>query len=119
MNKCGNAYCEENGKHKFSDGFYYCDVCIHEFVYDECDPDPCKARAEYLSGKMSMIDKMETQMTEFFLINYSPMNETVWDCYSVVQCLAVATDISFELRTKGFRTNVQSILIDEDGRVKL
>ena len=58
-------------------------------------------------------------MTEFFLINYSPMDETVWDCYSVVQCLAVATDISFELRTKGFRTNVQSILVDEDGRVKL
>ena len=43
---CGNAYCEEKGTHKHSDGFHYCDECIHEHVYDECDPDPCKAFAE-------------------------------------------------------------------------
>jgi len=40
MAECGNAYCEEKGIHKHSDGFYYCDECIHEFVYDEHDPDP-------------------------------------------------------------------------------
>lgn len=49
MTECGNAYCEEKGIHKHSDGFHYCDECIHEHVYDEHDPDPCKARAEYLS----------------------------------------------------------------------
>ena len=58
-------------------------------------------------------------MTELFLINYSPRDETLWECYSVVQCLATATDIAFELSTKGFRTNVQSVLLDDYGRISV
>ena len=47
---CANEYCEEKGIHECY-GFHYCDECIHEHVYDECDPDPCKAKAEYISER--------------------------------------------------------------------
>jgi|TARA_R100000482_G_scaffold114957_1_gene57830 hypothetical protein len=41
---CANEYCEEKGIHECY-GFYYCDECIDEHVYDECDPDPVKKKA--------------------------------------------------------------------------
>ena len=45
MTECGNEYCEEKDIHKYN-GFHYCNECIHEHVYDECDPDPCGAKTE-------------------------------------------------------------------------
>ena len=57
-------------------------------------------------------------MTETFLVNYT-INNIEWTCHMATHSLAVATDVSQELRTLGYRVNVQSILIDEDGRVKL
>ena len=66
-----------------------------------------------------MIDKMGTQMTEVFLVNYAHSDSAEWTCHEATHSLAVATDIAHELRTLGYRVNVQSILIDEDGRVKL
>ena len=57
-------------------------------------------------------------MTEVFLVNYT-INSIEWTCHMATHSLAVATDVTQELRTLGYRVNVQSILIDEDGRVKL
>ena len=59
----------------------------------------------------------DLKMTELFLVLYSPKDETLWECYSTVHDLSVAADISLELNTKGFRTNVQSVLLDEYGQV--
>lgn len=56
-------------------------------------------------------------MTELFLILYSPKDEAIWECYSTVHDLSVAADISLELNTKGFRTNVQSVLLDAYGQI--
>jgi len=71
-------------------------------------------------------------MTEVFLVNYTTIpsptedllgwcnNETgEWACHHMTHSLAVASAKARELRTLGYRVNVQSILIDEDGRVKL
>ena len=58
-------------------------------------------------------------MTETFLINYALADDAEWTCHMATHSLAVATDVAHDLRTEGYRVNVQSILIDEDGRVKL
>jgi len=57
-------------------------------------------------------------MTEVFLVNYT-INSIEWTCHMATHSLAVATDVSQELRGMGYRVNVQSVLIDEDGRIKL
>ena len=56
--------------------------------------------------------------TETSLVNYT-INNIEWTCHMATHSLAVATDVAHDLRTAGYRVNVQSILIDEDGRVKL
>jgi len=56
--------------------------------------------------------------TELFLVVYSPKDEVAWECYSAVHDLSVAADLSLELNAKGYRTNVQSILLNEHGRVE-
>ena len=58
-------------------------------------------------------------MTEVFLINYTHADDAEWTCHMATHSLGVATDVSHELRTLGYRVVVQSVLIDEDGRVKL
>ena len=58
-------------------------------------------------------------MTEVFLVNYAHADSAEWTCHMATHSLAVATDVSQELRTLGYRVNVQSVLIDEDGKVKL
>jgi len=62
-------------------------------------------------------------MTEVFLVNYSHSSlvefENEWSCYHMTHSLAIASAKARELRDMGYRVNVQSVLIDEDGRVKL
>jgi hypothetical protein len=60
-------------------------------------------------------------MTEIFLVNYTPTPHLAdkWACHHMTHALEIASAKARELRTLGYRVNVQSILIDEDGRVKL
>jgi len=57
-------------------------------------------------------------MTEVFLINYT-INSIEWTCYRRTHSLATASAYAKELRTLGYRVNVQSVLINEDGKVEL
>ena len=58
-------------------------------------------------------------MTEVFLINYTHSDSAEWACYRMTHSLATASAYAKELRKIGYRANVQSVLIDEDGRVKV
>lgn len=58
-------------------------------------------------------------MTEVFLVNYTHSDNAEWACHHMTHSLAIATEKAKELRYMGYRVNVQSVLIDEDGRVKL
>lgn len=58
-------------------------------------------------------------MTEVFLVNYTHDKSDEWTCHQATHSLAVATEISRDLRDIGYLVNVQSVLIDEDGRIKL
>lgn len=64
-------------------------------------------------------------MTEIFLVNYNAgviageNDEYMWLCNLTTPSLADATESADNLRKFGYTVNVQSILIDEDGRVKL
>ena len=63
-------------------------------------------------------------MTEVFLINYTYDNSVLlpcntWTCHHMTHSLAVATEKAQELRDMGYRVNVQSILLNENGKVEL
>jgi len=63
-------------------------------------------------------------MTELFLVNYTDKREdgtpsTAWKCSLSTISLRNTTARAKELREDGYIVNVQSIWIDEDGRVKL
>ena len=60
-------------------------------------------------------------MTEIFLVNYTPTPHIAdkWDCIRMTHSLATASAYAKELRKMGHDAIVQSVLIDEDGRVKL
>lgn len=60
-------------------------------------------------------------MTEVFLVNYTPTPHLAdnWACHHMTHSLAIASAKAKELRTLGYRVNVQSVLIDEDGRVSI
>jgi len=60
-------------------------------------------------------------MTELFLVNYTPTPHLAdnWACYRMTHSLATASAYAKELRKIGYRANVQSVLIDEDGRVSI
>mgnify|MGYP005988740719 FL=1 len=58
-------------------------------------------------------------MTEVFLVNYTHKDSLEWACHHMTHALAVATAKAQELRDMGYRVNVQSVLIDEDGRIKI
>ena len=58
-------------------------------------------------------------MTEVFLINYVHDKSVEWTCHHMTHSLAVATEKAQELRDMGYRVNVQSILLNENGKVKL
>lgn len=58
-------------------------------------------------------------MTEVFLVNYTHDKSDEWTCHYSTHSLAVATEQARDLRDIGYRVNVQSVLIDEDGRIQL
>lgn len=58
-------------------------------------------------------------MTEVFLINMKPYNGDTWECFRSTHRLDVATDMARDMREAGHEVNVQSVLIDEDGRVSV
>jgi hypothetical protein len=58
-------------------------------------------------------------MTEVFLVNYTHDASVEWACHHMTHSLAVASAKAQELRDMGYRVNVQSVLIDEDGRIQL
>ena len=58
-------------------------------------------------------------MTEVFLVNYSHKKYKEWVCNHMTHSLAQASVKAKALRDKGFIVNVQSVLINEDGKVEL
>lgn len=58
-------------------------------------------------------------MTEVFLINYTHNKSVEWTCHHMTHSLAVATEKAQELRDMDYRVNVQSILLNENGKVTL
>lgn len=58
-------------------------------------------------------------MTEVFLINYKHNKSVEWTCHHMTHSLAVATEKAQELRDMDYRVNVQSILLNENGKVTL
>jgi hypothetical protein len=58
-------------------------------------------------------------MTEVFLVNYKHDKSNEWTCFEATHSLAVASKRSQELRDMGYRVNVQSVLLNENGKVTL
>lgn len=58
-------------------------------------------------------------MTEVFLINYTHDKSDEWTCHHSTHSLYVATEKARELRDMGYRVNVQSVLLNENGKVTL
>ena len=58
-------------------------------------------------------------MTEVFLINYTYDRGEEWTCHHATHSLYVATEKAQELRDMGYRVNVQSVLLNENGKVQL
>jgi len=58
-------------------------------------------------------------MTEVFLINYTHDKSDEWTCHYSTHSLAVATETARDLRDMGYRVNVQSVLLNENGKVTL
>ena len=60
--------------------------------------------------------QMEMQMTEVFLINYTYDRGEEWTCHHATHSLHVATEKAQELRDMGYRVNVQSVFLNENGK---
>ena len=58
-------------------------------------------------------------MNELFLVNMKHINKDSWECFRATHSLASAHDMAKEIREGGHQVNVQSILIDEEGKVKV
>ena len=64
-------------------------------------------------------------MVELFLVNYTHTRSAncnyheEWTCHKSTHSLAVATEVAQELRTLGYRVNVQSVLLNENGKVSI
>ena len=61
-------------------------------------------------------------MTEVFLINYTYNDDfkgAEWTCHHATHSLYVATEKARELREMGYRVNVQSVMLNENGKVTL
>lgn len=53
---CQNPYCEAEATHQAPHNEHYCAECIHEHVYDECDPDPVR-----YDGKTEIVRQVAEQ----------------------------------------------------------
>ena len=62
---------------------------------------------------------MMDDMNEVFLINYTHDRGDGWTCHHATHSLYVATEKARELREMGYRVNVQSVLLNENGKVTL
>ena len=58
-------------------------------------------------------------MVELFLVNYTHSKSEEWTCHKSTHSLAVATEVAQELRNLGYRVNVQSVLLNENGKVSI
>jgi hypothetical protein len=58
-------------------------------------------------------------MTELFLVNYAHEDGKKWECYKSTHSLMVAWMKANKLRDKGYRVTVQSVLINDNGKVEL
>lgn len=56
-------------------------------------------------------------MNELFIVNMKRIGFDYWECFRSTHSLATATDYAKELRDAGHKANVQSIVIDDDGKV--
>ena len=61
----------------------------------------------------------EMNMVELFLVNYAHSDSAEWACYRMTHSLATASAYAKELRKSGYGANVQSVLIDENGKVSI
>jgi hypothetical protein len=59
------------------------------------------------------------KMTELFLVNMKPWDGDKWECYRCTHKLSVAVDMACDLKEGGHEVRVQSVLIDEEGRVQI
>jgi len=61
-------------------------------------------------------------MVELFLVNYNVKGEgddIGWVCHTSTHSLAIASKLANELRDMHYVVNVQSVLIDENGKVSV
>lgn len=58
-------------------------------------------------------------MKELFLVNMKPIDRDEWECFRATHSLVSAHNMAKEIREGGHQANVQSILIDEEGKVKI
>lgn len=59
-------------------------------------------------------------MTELFLVNYARYgHDDEWQCFKSTHSLMEAANQANELRDKGYRVTVQSVLINDNGKVEL
>ena len=59
-------------------------------------------------------------MVELFLVNYNVKGDGIgWVCHTSTHSLAIASKLAKELRDMHYIVNVQSVLIDENGKVSI
>lgn len=58
------------------------------------------------------------KMKELFLINYKTKLNG-WQCHTTTSSLRVASETSKQFKDMGYQVTVQSILINEDGKVEI
>lgn len=60
-------------------------------------------------------------MTEVFLVNYTPTPHLAdnWACHHMTHSPAIASAKAQELRDMGYRVTIQSVLINDNGKVEL
>ena len=63
------------------------------------------------------------QLHELFLVNYTTTKSEDevrhWSCFEATHSLYVASERAKDLRAMGYRVSVQSILINEYGKVEV
>ncbi len=58
-------------------------------------------------------------MTEVFLVNIKMMGDDKFKCFRATHSLASATEMAKGAREAGHEVNVQSVLMDDNGKVSI
>lgn len=58
-------------------------------------------------------------MTELFIVNMKRIGFDYWEAYRLTHSLASATEWAKGLRDAGHEANVQSVLMDDNGKVSI